>query len=83
MADGGYIGKMLFVDLSVASVREEPLDRSLTRQFVGGYGLGARIFYSCLVNTQSNPILSLVRPLFALSRFGSVSNRHPGACCVK
>ncbi len=46
MADGGYIGKMLFVDLSVASVREEPLDRSLTRQFVGGHGLGTRILYS-------------------------------------
>ena len=43
---GGYIGKMLFVDLSIRSIREEALDESTCSDYIGGYGLGARILYS-------------------------------------
>ena len=42
----GYMGKLLFVDLSTGEIREEPLDENLGRDFIGGYGIGARILYS-------------------------------------
>ena len=42
----GYMGKMLFVDLSEGKLRDEPLDEKLCRQFIGGYGIGARILFS-------------------------------------
>jgi len=42
---GGYIGKIGFVDLSSGEIKEEKLDESLSRQFIGGHGLGVRILY--------------------------------------
>ena len=39
----GYMGKLLFVDLTNGKIREEALDSTIARQFVGGYGVGARI----------------------------------------
>lgn len=42
----GYIGKMLLVDLSKNGLRDEVLDEKLSRQFIGGYGIGARILFS-------------------------------------
>jgi aldehyde:ferredoxin oxidoreductase len=42
----GYMGKMLFVDLSKQKLRDEALDQKLCRQFIGGYGIGARILFS-------------------------------------
>jgi len=41
----GYMGKLLFVNLSTGEVTEEEPDESLYRDFIGGYGLGARILY--------------------------------------
>lgn len=41
----GYIGRLLFVDLSNRECHDEPLDEHLCRHFLGGYGLGARILY--------------------------------------
>ena len=43
---GGYMGKILFVDLSNRVIKEEPLDEKMCRDFIGGYGIGARILYS-------------------------------------
>ena len=43
---GGYMGKILFVDLSTGVIREEALDEKMCRDFLGGYGIGARILYS-------------------------------------
>ena len=43
---GGYMGKILFVDLSTGVIKEETPDESLYRDFIGGYGIGARIIYS-------------------------------------
>ncbi len=42
----GYIGKMLFADLSDRKAEVEDLDESICEQFIGGYGIGARIMYS-------------------------------------
>ncbi|MFC1991556.1 aldehyde ferredoxin oxidoreductase family protein [Chloroflexota bacterium] len=43
---GGYIGKILFVNLSTGGITEETPEESLYRDFIGGYGIGARIIYS-------------------------------------
>ena len=40
------MGKVLFVDLSKGELRDEALDEKLCREFIGGYGIGARIIYS-------------------------------------
>ena len=42
----GYMGKMLWVDLSNNEFKDEVFDEKLCRQFIGGYGLGARLIYN-------------------------------------
>ena len=42
---GGYMGKLLWVDLGSGGMVEEPLDPQLCRQYIGGYGLGVRLLY--------------------------------------
>jgi aldehyde:ferredoxin oxidoreductase len=44
----GYMGKLLFVNLTTGKMKEETPDESLYRDFIGGYGIGARILYSRL-----------------------------------
>ena len=41
----GYMGKLLFVDLTKGKLQEEGLSEELCRDFMGGYGIGARILY--------------------------------------
>ena len=43
---GGYMGKILFVDLSKGELRDEVLDERFCRDLIGGYGFGARILLS-------------------------------------
>jgi aldehyde:ferredoxin oxidoreductase len=45
MVLGGYNGKVLFVDLTTGSIKEESLPEKVYRDFIGGQGLGARILY--------------------------------------
>jgi aldehyde:ferredoxin oxidoreductase len=40
------MGKALFADLSKKELKDEALDEKLCRQFIGGYGIGARILFS-------------------------------------
>jgi aldehyde:ferredoxin oxidoreductase len=42
----GFMGKILWVDLAKKKITEEPLDEKMGRDFLGGYGLGARILFS-------------------------------------
>jgi len=46
------MGKILWVDLSNGKITEEPLDEKMARDYLGGYGLGARIS-----STNRNPAL--------------------------
>jgi len=39
----GYIGKLLFVDLTNHVLRDEMIPEKLRRDFIGGYGIGAKI----------------------------------------
>lgn len=41
----GYMGKMLFIDLSTGSRREDVIPEHVYRDFIGGQGLGARILF--------------------------------------
>jgi aldehyde:ferredoxin oxidoreductase len=41
----GFIGKVLFVDLTSGKVKEELFEQGIYRDFLGGYGLGVRILY--------------------------------------
>lgn len=43
---GGYVGKMLFVDLSNGEIKEEILEEKMCRDYIGCYGIGARILYT-------------------------------------
>lgn len=43
---GGYMGKLLWVDLSTGRITTEALDEKLCRDFLGGYGIGARTLYN-------------------------------------
>jgi len=42
---GGYVGQLLRVDLTKKGVSKEPLREDWAKDFVGGVGLAARIFY--------------------------------------
>ena len=41
----GYMGKLLVVDLTSGELKDEPLDPTLARDFVGGAGYAARYLY--------------------------------------
>jgi len=41
----GYAGKFLWVDLSTGAMSDETPDEALLRDFIGGYGVAARILY--------------------------------------
>ncbi len=43
---GGYLGKILFVNLGTGEIKEETPVEQLYRDFIGGYGVGAKILYS-------------------------------------
>ena len=43
---GGYMGKLLFVDLTTGTIKEETLDEKIARDYLGCNGIGARILYS-------------------------------------
>ncbi len=45
---GGYMGRIGFVNLSTGEIREDKLDDTLARDFIGGYGLGVRILFEHL-----------------------------------
>jgi aldehyde:ferredoxin oxidoreductase len=42
----GYMGKLLFVNLSTGEIKDERPNESLYRDYLGGYGIGVRILYS-------------------------------------
>jgi aldehyde:ferredoxin oxidoreductase len=42
---GGYAGKILMVDLTAGTIREETPSEETYRQYIGGTGLGVRVLY--------------------------------------
>jgi len=52
---GGYAGRLLFVDLTKRAISERTLSEELARNFVGGYGIGARVLYE-MMKPQADPL---------------------------
>jgi aldehyde:ferredoxin oxidoreductase len=46
---GGYMGRFLWVDLDEGTMHDEVPDEHLLRDFIGGYGVGARLLYDRMV----------------------------------
>ncbi|MCR3923290.1 MAG: aldehyde ferredoxin oxidoreductase family protein [Firmicutes bacterium] len=44
----GYAGKMLFVNLTSGTFEEKGLTAELARDFMGGYGIGAKVLYEMM-----------------------------------
>jgi aldehyde:ferredoxin oxidoreductase len=44
----GYCGKMLFVDLSKGDFEERELPEQMCEQFLGGYGIGAKVLFGMM-----------------------------------
>ncbi len=42
---GGYMGKLLFVNLSTGEIKEERPEEKFYRNYIGGNGIGARVLY--------------------------------------
>ena len=42
---GGYVGQLLRINLNNKAISKEPLRENWAREFVGGVGLAARMFY--------------------------------------
>ena len=51
----GYMGRFLWVDLGTGKLREETPPEDLLRDFVGGYGIGARLLYG-LIPRGADPL---------------------------
>ncbi|MCR4393886.1 MAG: hypothetical protein NUV31_05880, partial [Dehalococcoidales bacterium] len=66
----GYMGKILWVDLTSGSIKEEALDESICRKYIGGYGLGAKIIFD-----RQKPG---VNPLGPEAIFGFVTGPYSG-----
>jgi len=52
---GGYMGKILNVNLTTGNIEEEPLGEELCRDYIGGYGVGARLLYD-RIPVGANPL---------------------------
>jgi aldehyde:ferredoxin oxidoreductase len=44
----GYCGKMLFVDLTKGSCEDKVLTEDMATQFIGGYGIGAKVLFGMM-----------------------------------
>jgi aldehyde:ferredoxin oxidoreductase len=71
---GGYIGRFLNVDLSAGTWNDEIPDKDLYRDFIGGYGLGARVLY------QKSP--AGVDPLSSESVLGFITGPLTGTPAI-
>ena len=68
------MGKLLFVDLTKGECHDEPMSEELCRDFMGGYGLGARILYERM--------RSKVDPLGADNILGFVTGPFTGTPAI-
>ena len=51
----GYVGNILFVDLTRGRVKKEPLDAALIRTYIGGAGINNNLAYS-LIPPEADPL---------------------------
>ncbi|MDY7019701.1 MAG: aldehyde ferredoxin oxidoreductase N-terminal domain-containing protein [Chloroflexota bacterium] len=51
----GYVGNILFIDLTYGRVSKEPLDAALIRTYLGGAGINNKLAYS-LIPPEADPL---------------------------
>ena len=76
---GGYMGRILYIDLSEKKARTEVLDPKLAKDYLGGSGLGAKLLYDMTDGTtdplgKDNPLMFINGP-FTGTRIPT-SGRH-------
>ncbi len=74
----GWTGKLLRVNLSDGTIREERIADEILKDYIGGRGLGVKLYYDSVspdINTLSeeNPLIFTVGPLTGLA---PMSGRH-------
>ncbi len=73
---GGYMDKLLAVDLSSGEVKDEPLNMEYIQQFMGGSGLACRYLYD-MVDANTDP-LGPENPLFFMA--GPLTGTRAPSC---
>lgn len=51
----GYMGKLLIIDLTNEQVEERELDREIIEKYVGGKGLGTRLYWE-MIGPETDPL---------------------------
>ncbi len=69
---GGYAGKIIFVDLTTGTIKEETPDEQMYRDYIGGYGIGVRILYS-----RQKPGVDALGPENTLGMIGGLLTGTP------
>ncbi len=72
----GYLGKLLVVDLSTSKTTDERLSEDLLRDFIGGYGVGARLLLE-----RMHPGTDPRRPRQLPGLFHRPAHRYRGSVC--
>ncbi|MBW2090695.1 MAG: hypothetical protein JRI34_01035 [Deltaproteobacteria bacterium] len=72
MTNGGFVGKVLVVDLTNGEITQEPLDIALFEKFIGGLGLTVKLAYDHInpgydALAPENPIVLGAGPLVGTS----------------
>ena len=72
MYDGGFAGKIAFVNLSTGEVKKEALDESVIKKFIGGEGINTKLAWDLIKPgidpfSPDNPIIIGVGPLVGTS----------------
>jgi aldehyde:ferredoxin oxidoreductase len=65
----GYAGKILYVDLTSKTVREEILDEELIRSYIGNLGINTKLAYD-LIKAGIDPISEENRIIFGVGPLG-------------
>lgn len=65
---GGYVGRILQVDLTSGKISAEPLNLEAARKYVGGAGYGAKVMYDAIGPETDpfgpeNPVLFMAGPM--------------------
>jgi aldehyde:ferredoxin oxidoreductase len=79
---GGYVGRILYVDLSRAKVTKNPLDLRMVRKFIGGRGLGIRVLYEELKSKDIDPYSPENLLIFATGPLTGTIAPSAGRYCV-
>ncbi len=94
----GYAGQILSCDLTTQTIKVQPLDMKFAREYIGGLGFAARIYFDLIKDnpqvdpySEDNPFIIMTGPLTGMKLSGTarwcVCSRSPltgllGSCNV-